>query len=175
MLGFQVDQILHPLLGLPVDRVNKRKGHRSVNRLMMTMKTSRLAMRDWKVASPWVNHAFFDLDVGVHFGADGLHQHFALAAHQGQHGGRVVAAVQPDDLGHLRQFGIHEGSHGLQVFPGLTHPESDYAEPLVGLQAVALGKIGREEGFVAGQQEAPLTGFRIANSDSIACAWMISS
>ena len=54
--------------------------------------------------------------------ADGVHHLLALtSASHGQYASHVAFSAQRDDICHLRQFGIRQGSHGIQAFSGGTN------------------------------------------------------
>ncbi len=158
-----MDQVLQPLLGLPPDGVDEQQGDRQREQTDDDDEHEQVAHARLEGGFVLRQLALLNLDEGVHLGADGLHQYLALAAsHRRQHGGRVMVAVQPDDIGHLRQFGIDQGSHGVQVVPGISQGSLFSQSSQLSLKAIAQGQVGGEEGFVPGQQETPLAGFRIA-------------
>ena len=103
-----------------------------------------------------------DLDEAVHLGANRIHQPLALAAARDrQHAGRVAVAAQLDHLRQFRQLGIHQRRQCVQVPAG----SADRGKPTqffkLAADAIPHRQIRLQEGLVAGQRKAALTGLGI--------------
>ena len=159
---FQMDLALEPMLSVPIDQVDERKGEQQGEHTGGNDEGKQNAHVRLEPGVALRQRIVLDLHEAVHLGANRIHQPPALAAARDrQHAGRVAVAAQLDDLRQFRQLGIHQRRQCVQVPAG----SADRGKPTqlfqLAADAIPHRQIRLQEGLVAGQRKAALTGLGI--------------
>ncbi len=169
---FQMNLTLEPILSVPIDQVDESEGEQQGKHTGGNDEGKQYAHVRLEPGVALRQRIVLDLHEAVHLGTNRIHQPLALAAARDrQHAGRVAIAAQLDHLRQFRQLGIHQRGQCLQVPAGGADRGKSTQFLQLAADAIPHRQIRRQEGLVAGQRKAALTGLGIGHcGQQIVCA-----